>query len=106
MVTIGVDVVDADRVCAQLLHESSVAFALGGVNERVIGNKLVCDSCRTVLATLLCDFLSTQLAFEEELHAIAVEELGALDRDGGNGIDDGQSRQQAGQGAEPHCEGN
>ena len=47
MRSIWVDVVDTNRVCAERLHESRVACALRGIDEWIVGNELVCNSCST-----------------------------------------------------------
>lgn len=48
MVAGGVDVVDTDGVGANVLHKTGVELALGVVDERVVGDELVGDSCITV----------------------------------------------------------
>lgn len=65
--------VDANGVCAQFLHERGIASALSGVGQRVVGGQLIGD------------------ALDEELCAIIVEELVAMCRDGGDGLDSGES---------------
>ena len=57
------------RVDTERLHERGIELALRVVDKRVIGDELVGDSSH------------------EELVAIAGEELGTFDRDGGNGVD-------------------
>lgn len=42
----GIDVVNAYRIGANRLHELRVELALRVVNERVVGDELVCDSYR------------------------------------------------------------
>jgi hypothetical protein len=44
VVALGIDVVDANRVCANRLHEVGVEGALRGRDERVFGDELVRDT--------------------------------------------------------------
>ena len=59
VIGLWVHVVDADRVGAQLAHESRIALALRDVDQRVFGDELVRD------------------AFQEVLRSVFVEELGS-----------------------------
>lgn len=65
VVGLGVHVVDADGVGAQLAHEGRIAFALRDVDEGIFGDELVRDAFQVVLCSVL------------------VEELGP---DGGDGL--------------------
>ena len=51
VVTVGVHVVDADRIGSQSLHEFRIVAALVVVDQRVIGSELVGDTCSTGSAT-------------------------------------------------------
>jgi hypothetical protein len=44
VVSLGVDVIHADRVRCQVLHQRSIALALGGIGERVGLGELIRDS--------------------------------------------------------------
>ena len=44
MVSTSIDVVDADRVGAEVLHLLGVELALFRVDEWVVGRKLVCNA--------------------------------------------------------------
>lgn len=44
VVSIGIDMVYTDSVCAKRLHEGRVERTLSAVNERVIGGELVGDT--------------------------------------------------------------
>lgn len=44
MISLGIDVVNANCISAQLGHESKIALALCGVNQGVIGNELISDA--------------------------------------------------------------
>jgi hypothetical protein len=50
VVGLGVDMVHADRVGANRLHERGVGRTLRRCHERVIGDELVCDACVDQLA--------------------------------------------------------
>lgn len=49
MVGTCIDVIDAQGVCAELLHELDIALALLCVDKRVIRAKLVSNTCRMLV---------------------------------------------------------
>lgn len=53
MVSLGVNVIDANRVCANRLHERGVEATLRCIDERVIWDKLVGDSYDGQLYSML-----------------------------------------------------
>lgn len=46
MIGLGIDMVDANGVGSQLRHEFNVASALLRVDERIIRNELIRDTCK------------------------------------------------------------
>jgi hypothetical protein len=48
MVSCLVDVIDADSISPELLHQSRITLALVSVDERVVLDKLVGDPCAEV----------------------------------------------------------
>lgn len=94
MVGIGVHVVHANRVGAQLGHANDVALALGGVNERIVGGELIGDTWTGLILGKSMRVI-VQHTLEVVLGPILIEELGS---DRGDGRDGAHRRSlQAGQ---------
>lgn len=79
VICLWVDMVDTNCIGAQCLHECSVKRALLCVDERIIGNKLICHPYRPRSVALALARTRTEVTFDKELVAIAVEELAAGD---------------------------
>lgn len=50
VVGLGVNVVDTDGIGAQCLHCLRIECALCGIHQWVMGDQLICDTCRQELA--------------------------------------------------------
>ena len=84
--------VDTDRIGSQLLHECSVKLTLGGVHERVIFDELVGNTCAAQLGQLPFMMVrALELAFDEELVAVACKEFRTDGRDCWDGVDSSPS---------------
>jgi hypothetical protein len=86
-------VINSDGIDAQLLHEIRIALALLSIDERIVFDQLISDTCRArVLDYQGSKYAEEQtLTFDEPLVAIAREEFGANDGYGWNSV---QNREQ------------
>jgi hypothetical protein len=61
MVSCLVDVIDADSISPELLHQSRITLALVSVDERVVLDKLVGDPCAEVSRSWFWDLMKNNL---------------------------------------------
>jgi hypothetical protein len=92
-----VNVVNADGVGAQGLHQVGIEGALGVVDERIIWQELVGNTLRRKSVDMVAGTGSMiQHTLEKELVAITGEELGAFGGNSGNGVRDAGQKAQDG----------
>jgi hypothetical protein len=83
VIGIRIHMVNTDRVGADGLHEGRVETTLCRVDEGIVGYQLVGDTCRLWSVAVLVSRAGVR-TLDEELIALAGEELGALDLNGRN----------------------